>query len=73
MNKQDNPVPSIDYVKLAKQFVVDNNMNRSIIRTAYLYRFAEFLNKQNGVETNKVQPVQTKCICDENICKCSFF
>lgn len=71
--KKDNPVPSID--NLIKDFA--NKHPESMIEIDpwnVLEAFAKFYKEQNGVETNKVQPITiTKCMCDEPICKCSFF
>mgnify|MGYP003632740798 CR=1 FL=1 len=57
----DNPVPSIDYKKLAAKFIKKDNIGSSIIRCSTVYKFATYLNNLNGVETNKEQPICKKC------------
>jgi Asp-tRNA(Asn)/Glu-tRNA(Gln) amidotransferase C subunit len=48
-NIKDNPVPSLE--ELARKYVSDKHID-----IQELYNFIEFVNEQNGVETNKVQP-----------------
>ena len=70
---RDNPVPSID--DLIRKFAEENpDTMIEVDPWNVLEDFAKFYKSQNGVETNKVQPITiAKCICDEPICKCSFF
>lgn len=70
---KDNPVPSLDKLKnnIYQEFFNETIWENDFFKEKLDKIFTEY---QNGVETNKVRPITiTKCMCDEPICKCSFF